>query len=607
MKKTSILFLEYLGVSFTVAVFSIILLNFLNLNNLILNLAFWFLGGIGIALIICVIRRINDKWSLKDIGFRIHRSWGKDIWFGFIGFCLLYIVQLPIVIINLPYQADILSKNFNMFKEMPIYIMIPVATILAIIFGFITGAWHEEILYRGYLQGVFSKKIAPAMGFFISFIPFGITHHFSHPDYNLFLIFIVLINGAFFCLVYYATGSLLVSMTTHTLCNTLPIYAPLFYIRGYEIISYIVSVSIAVILLIFCFIGKKEVKELFNKTKEIYFQSRPIHSVMGIILGALIILITWGRNIFADYFDTGIRIVVYGFLGLGFLGVSMFNRKRARLGVIAFVLTGLSIFGYFGFHTLRIQLVNNKIHNKTLNQETKNRVKPVFNNLPDGWNMPMKQAMNNIWKSLSIKGINYFTFGKPKTVFSKYIERSNPRSRFYQSWFGIYIISGENKSFGIKNGEINISELGQLAEFDQQAWLKAMGDPNPEAKFIGNFTILDSFVIDGSKQTIYEGRMKTHSDLTEKNKTRLVQYLGMPPKQKCENKFTSYHTVTLKGIYGGWYNKQNEVTIVFYGCGVEKMETKEGEIKGQYHKIKPDLIEILKGISIKQITNGNKK
>jgi membrane protease YdiL (CAAX protease family) len=169
---------------------------------LLLNLAFLTLRGIGIAVIVYAVRRIKDGWSFRDFGFCIHLSWSKDIWFGFIGFCLLNFIELPILLANLPYQAELLAKSMNLFPEISFRVMLVLAFFLTLVFGFITGAWHEEIWHRGYIQGVFSKKVAPVVGFFISSIYFGLTHHFSHPDYNLLLIVGCVLGGVVYCLVF---------------------------------------------------------------------------------------------------------------------------------------------------------------------------------------------------------------------------------------------------------------------------------------------------------------------------------------------------------------------------------------------------------------------
>jgi len=328
MKKISTVFSEYLGLSFIVSILGMMLSIFLSLENLFTNLVYWLLRGVLIAVVVYAVRRLKDNWSLKDLGFRIQRSWGKDIWFGFVGFCVLYIVLLPLEAANLPDYADSVSNSLGMFPDMSMPLLILFVTIASLVFGFITGAWHEEIWYRGYIQGLFSKEIAPAVGFFISFIPFGLTHHFSHPDYNWLMILNVLISGAVFCLVYYATGSLLSAMTTHALSNVIPAYAPFVFAKGYVSLSYVTLFGLGLIMLGFCYIGRKELKELFVKTKQMFAESGIVYSGVGLLLGMLVFLITWGRSVFANKYGSSTRFIVYGVLGIVFVGISFIKKRK---------------------------------------------------------------------------------------------------------------------------------------------------------------------------------------------------------------------------------------------------------------------------------------
>ena len=322
MKKILPVLSEYLGLSFFIAVLGIVMQSFFDLENLILNLAYWTLRGLGIAVIVYAVRRIKDRWSFRDLGFHIHRSWSKDIWFGFIGFCLLYFIELPILLINLPYQAEMLAKNMNLFTGISFPLMLVLAFFLTLAFGFITGAWHEEIWYRGYIQGVFSKKIAPVVGFLVSSIPFGLTHHFSHPDYNLLLIVGCVFGGVVYCLVFYATGSLLAAMTSHTLSNVLPIFAPLFFAQGYRSASYFIAVGMGLLLVGLCFRGRKEIRELIEETKRLFLGSEAKYIMIGVAFAFLSVLISWARSHFADQFGAGTRIITYSVLGFVFLAFS---------------------------------------------------------------------------------------------------------------------------------------------------------------------------------------------------------------------------------------------------------------------------------------------
>jgi membrane protease YdiL (CAAX protease family) len=327
MRKILPVLFEYLGLSFIIAVLGILMHCFLDLENLLLNLAYWTLRGLGIAVIVYAVRRFKDGWSLKDLGFRIHRTRGKDIWFGFIGFCLLYFLEFPILLVNLPYQADLLAESMNLFPGIPFPVLLVLGFVLALVFGFITGAWHEEIWHRGYIQGVFSRKIAPVVGFLISSIPFGITHHFSHPEYNLLLIVGCVFGGAVYCLVFYASGSLLAAMTAHALSNAIPIFMPLFYAYGYRSTSYLVAVGIGFVLVGFCFKGRKEIMELIEKAKGLFLESGTKHILIGIALATLSVLISWIRSVFVEQFGTNIQVITYSVLGFIILAFSFIKNE----------------------------------------------------------------------------------------------------------------------------------------------------------------------------------------------------------------------------------------------------------------------------------------
>jgi membrane protease YdiL (CAAX protease family) len=327
LKKILLVLSEYLGLSFIIAVLGIIMHSFLDLENLLQNLAYWTLRGLGIAVIVYAVRRIKDGWSFKDLGFYINRSWGKDIWFGFVGFCLLYFIELPILLINLPYQAELLAKSMNLFPGISFPMMLVLAFFLTFVFGFITGAWHEEIWHRGYIQGVFGKKIAPVVGFLVSSIPFGLTHHFSHPDYNLLMIVGCVFGGAVYCLVFYATGSLLAAMTSHTISNVLPIFAPLFYAHGYRSVSYFVAVGVGLILAGMCFRGRNEIREMIEQTKRLIVESGTKHIMIGAALALLSVLISWAQSQFSEQCASSIRIITYSVLGFVFLAVSFIENE----------------------------------------------------------------------------------------------------------------------------------------------------------------------------------------------------------------------------------------------------------------------------------------
>lgn len=251
------------------------------------------------------------------------------------------------------------------------------------------------------------------------------------------------------------------------------------------------------------------------------------------------------------------------------------------------------IFVHTSFRVLRFRAGIWLMNRKVTQQEMINGMKPVFMTLPRGWIPPMRQDMNQIWKHFRLKGMKYFTFGGPKHIFSRYAERSNPYSRFYQAWVGIYVIEGEAERFGL-NGN-NIEELGKLAQSDQVVWLRAMGDTMPEASWTG-FIRKEKMTIDGLKRPCFEGTIVSHSDLTGNKNSDLVKLLGMPPRSEWEDEFTPHHRITLKGIYGWWYSDEYDVTVVYYGCGFI-FETRSGENVDYYREIFIDLVRLLRSVT----------
>jgi hypothetical protein len=234
--------------------------------------------------------------------------------------------------------------------------------------------------------------------------------------------------------------------------------------------------------------------------------------------------------------------------------VSKVRNKKKIVRVIVSLLTGialLTIFIFFSFHALRLKFGLWTLNNKVDRQELDNGVKPVFEYLLKGYISPFKQNMNTIWESMEIKGMNYFTFGGTKTLFSKYVERSNPYSHLYQSWFGTYIIKCDVHKFFDSNGELIIEELGKLAELDQNAWLKAAGDKATHANWL-DFGMQESINVDGQNVKFIQGTLVTHSDLSDNGESKLAGLLGMPSGKLWKNELSAYHDITLKGIYGSY-------------------------------------------------------
>ena len=333
--KVVFLYFEFLGLGFALGLYAaflkFILNDLLGLKDLLSILLYWALYGVGAGAFAFCIRKIKGGWSLKDLGFRLYRSWKKDLWYGLVIASLMYVVTIPLEVILLPSVTQLAADSMGDFLQMPLLLLIPAAGLLSLVFGFITGAFHEEIWYRGYLQGLFSREAAPAAGFWFSLIVFSLGHYFSHPEWSLLNVLNTIPHAFFFCLAYFATGSLVVSMVVHTFANfAIPTFAIPFYAKGYRLASYISIFVLWLVLLAVCYFGKKELLELKEKAKVLFYKSQWGMGLLGIFLAALSLFIDWGEGVFKRQLPRTAHLVGIAVLAAVGIGLSFLKKERSK-------------------------------------------------------------------------------------------------------------------------------------------------------------------------------------------------------------------------------------------------------------------------------------
>ncbi len=183
--------------------------------------------------------------------------------------------------------------------------------------------------------------------------------------------------------------------------------------------------------------------------------------------------------------------------------------------------------------------------------------------LPPEWSQDTN-VMDPIWEPLHLKGVNYYAFGGAQPP-NQFAARSDPGSPLYQAWFGAYAIQGGREIFSGNDQSKQFAWLAQLAEFDQKSWLGAMGDPQPEAKWIWH-SAPKFETIDGTPRILYHATMKSHSDISAPgpDSTPLAKMLGMPGAKSLAVAVKPFHPVTLTGLYSFWYDAARDMTFVVY-------------------------------------------
>ena len=189
-------------------------------------------------------------------------------------------------------------------------------------------------------------------------------------------------------------------------------------------------------------------------------------------------------------------------------------------------------------------------------------VRVSFNPLPAEW-VTEQNVMDPIWEPLGYKGVNYYAYGGPLSGRS-FAARSDPSSSLYQAWLGAYVIVGAKSVFGLGEKEAQCAAFVKLAEFDQESWLAAMGDPHPVMKWSGSKNIL-TIPIDGSERTGCSLEAATHSDLSSAE-TPLTKHMGTPPETAWKDRVSAFHELDLHVLGAWWYDRQHDLTVIVYSA-----------------------------------------
>ena len=192
-------------------------------------------------------------------------------------------------------------------------------------------------------------------------------------------------------------------------------------------------------------------------------------------------------------------------------------------------------------------------------------VRVSFDPLPDG-SVTEQNVMDPIWEPLGYKGVNYYAYGRPVSG-KNFAARSDPNSSLYQAWLGAYVIAGGKGAFGSGEKETQCSAFAKLAEYDQQSWLGAMGDPRPLAESSAQRHFL-TVPVDGSDRTACSFDMITHSDLSSMT-TPLATHMGTAPAKEWHEQLAAFHEVGLHVVGAWWYDPQRDFTVIVYSASSE--------------------------------------
>jgi len=220
LKKAALFLVEIVAFTLLAQAAASVLFS-LPIDGIAAQLAIWFTFGLVLLGLGWIFNKSFRSQGIRELGFRFHKNLGTDAWLGVCGFALLNLLSLPFDLAALQDRAKSAHELLGMVHLSTPFQILVGGTAFAAALGFFTGAFHEEIRFRGYYQGAGSNEVSPLAGVLIALVPFSLGHYYAQPDWTLIQVLATIVPGIVYGVLYNATGSLVVVMTTHTLVNVL--------------------------------------------------------------------------------------------------------------------------------------------------------------------------------------------------------------------------------------------------------------------------------------------------------------------------------------------------------------------------------------------------
>ena len=273
------------------------------------------------------------------------------------------------------------------------------------------------------------------------------------------------------------------------------------------------------------------------------------------------------------------------------------RRKRLLLALLILFVIALAVFCVRRTAMLGVVRIMLDRDASVVLQERADGTRVEFAQLPSAWTSPMKNQMNEIWKSAGVEGVNYYSFAGPRTLFQTYSARSDARSPYYQAWVGAYVVRK-------KDGNLpdDLQELvRQLTALDQQSWLEAMGDPKPVAE-VTDLVSSGKIAIDGSDWPLWHVSYRSHSDLSADPNSSLAGILGMPPKSSWPDGVSAFHDLTLDGYLAWRLDAQRRNAVVVYAVSAS-YPAQARALAGAAPLSRDDLLRLMGAAKLRPVTN----
>jgi membrane protease YdiL (CAAX protease family) len=290
---TLLMAVEVLGFTLVLGVFSPPFWSFLG-GGFVGMLGSWLLYGLAAVVLGAALNRVQRRGGLGALGFRYHRGFWADAGAGVVAYAVIYLASLPVEVTALSARATSSAALVKQLGLTSAAQVVGVGSVLALVLGFVTGAFHEEVRFRGYYQGTGSREATPMVGFVMALIPFTLGHHFSHPDWTLVQVLATFIPGVGYGLLYHATGSLVAVMTAHALGNWMPAYPVLVLVgTSSRAAALATAAGLGVAFAVLIYLRRSTEVRVFLESTRAMVRERPVFGFVAGALAGAALLATW--------------------------------------------------------------------------------------------------------------------------------------------------------------------------------------------------------------------------------------------------------------------------------------------------------------------------
>lgn len=192
-----------------------------------------------------LVRRAFGKWGLRDLGLSRGGGVKVNLQYGLVAFSASALSYLPFLVALLPRYASQLSTFVEIMGRMSV----PTIALLYVAYSpilLIDSPIPEEVIFRGYYQGMLTERFTSGVGILSSTLFFGLQHALIHREWHPGMVAATIPLGLVLALTYQETKSLISVITAHFLINFLMAYPMIFYAAGHTSIALLTCLSIAI-------------------------------------------------------------------------------------------------------------------------------------------------------------------------------------------------------------------------------------------------------------------------------------------------------------------------------------------------------------------------